>query len=504
MSITNRDENFTYKWFALIGLSLLSFTAFLDFTIVVTALPFIQKELHASILQLQWVSNALAISLCVTMIAAGKLADVLGRRKVFYFGFIIFAIAAVGSGAATTIEWLIAFRALQGVAASIIATSGTALLPEAFPENEQTRALSIFSTFNSTGLALGPFIGGTIISLLSWRWIFWINIPIILVGLALCLFTLKPAPKHPQKIDWIGAILLMLGLGCLVYGTIAGEEYGWTSFITISNLLIGIIASTLLVYVERKIENPLLDLSIFSNKHTALAILACISAGFPAYVFIFFDPLYLHIIRGYDAFFIGLILVMVPIINVLVSLFFEQLERKINVFNLLLFAILSSLAAALLHMFFTQNVSLILILFALAFMGYTWGMCNIGSLAAITRSVKADRVASSVGTVYTFWNVSGSIVLALSSVIFHWQETHAMQSELRTSGLQLSGQELNTVHQALLNPDSADTILKGLPTMDLNVILDIFHRSFIQGYQWVAGFATITVLLIYLAARRLR
>src|SRR5688572_27659442 len=133
--MVNKDDRFPLKWIALIGLSLLSFTAFLDFTIVVTALPFIQKDLNAPILNLQWVTNIFAMALCMFMIAAGKFGDIFGRRRVFYIGFIFFGIAAFGAGAATSINWLIFFRGLQGIASAIVATNSVALLPQAFPAN---------------------------------------------------------------------------------------------------------------------------------------------------------------------------------------------------------------------------------------------------------------------------------------------------------------------------------------------------------------------------------
>ena len=249
---------FPYKWWALIGISLLSFTAYLDYTIVATALPFIQKELNASVLQLQWVMNIFVMVLCMFMIISGQSGDILGRKKVFYFGFFLFAIAAIGAGAAPTMHWLIFFRAIQGFAGAIIITLGVALLPQAFPANEQTRAIGIFSAFNGAGLALGPFLGGLLISTLSWRWVFWINIPIIVAGVLCCSFSLKPSPKpeHNTKVDWMGLILLIVGLGSLVYGIIHGEQMGLYLPLTQITIIGGVIALVLLIIVENRITHP--------------------------------------------------------------------------------------------------------------------------------------------------------------------------------------------------------------------------------------------------------
>src|SRR5262245_22353570 len=135
------EEPYPKKWWALIGLSLLSFTAFLDFTIVTTALPYIQKDFNTTVLELQWVLNVLAMVLCMFMIVVGKAGDLFGRKKVFFLGIIVFGIAAIGAASAQNIDWLIFFRGLQGFAAAIIFTQGVALLPYAFPKEEQSRAI---------------------------------------------------------------------------------------------------------------------------------------------------------------------------------------------------------------------------------------------------------------------------------------------------------------------------------------------------------------------------
>ncbi len=422
-----KENNFPYKWWALIGLSLLSFTAFVDVTIITTALPFIQKELHATVLQLQWVMTIFAMILCMFMIIAGKSGDLLGRKKVFYFGFIIFGIAAIGAANSHSIQMLIFFRAIQGFAAAIIATIGVALLPQAFPANEQMRAIGVYSAFNGAGLALGPFLGGVLITTLGWRWVFWINIPIILIGLGCCSFSLKPSPKpdYNIKIDWYGAILLAIGLGSLIYGIVHGEQMGWDLASTWVAIAGGLSALVLLIILENKIEQPLLDLAIFKNRHACLAMLVCVIAGFIVFVFMFFDSLYLQLMRQQSAFYIGLTLLCVPVSQVFVSLFLEKLVNKFGVFNLLVYGLGIALLAAICHAFFYPNTSIFFIILILVLMGYTWGISNAGSITALTQSVPSEKMGSAIGTLFTILNVSGSISLALATVLFHWRESHS-------------------------------------------------------------------------------
>lgn len=501
-----QNEDFSRKWLALIGLSLLSFTAFLDYTIVTAALPFIQKGLNATVLQLQWILNIYGMILCMFMIAVGHAADLLGRRNIFYFGLILFAFASLGAGFSPTIHWLIFLRAIQGFAAAIIFTVGVALLPQTFPANQQTRAVSIFSAFNGAGLAIGPFLSGILISWLSWRWIFWINFPIIAIGMFLCLFSLKSSPKinYQTKFDWYGLGLLIVGLGCLVYGIIHGEQAGWSSIITYTNILIGIVALTLLIFIEMKIAHPLLDLTLFKNPQAGLVMLVCAMAGYITFVFMFFDSLYLEMMRHQTAFLVGLTLLSVPIVQVLVSLGFEPLVKKFGVFNLLLFGLGTAVLAGLIHAFFTPSITIYFVLIGLILLGYTWGIANAGSIAAITQSIPAEKTGGAIGTVFTIWNISGSIFLALATVVFHWRENVVMNSELAKANVALTAEQHQQITLFLSDPNQAKTILSEFANGKANEVFQAFHFSFMSGFHWVAWLSTVIMLIVLLAGIKLR
>jgi len=413
-------QDFRYKWWALIGLSLLSFTAFLDFTIVSTALPFIQQAFHASVLKLQWITNIYGMLVCIFQVISGRIGDSFGRRKIFYFGFLLFAIASLGAGLAHSIDIVIGFRALQGVAGAIVFTLGAALIPQAFPEKEHTRAVGIFSAFNGAGLAVGPFLGGLLITYLSWRWVFLVNIPIIIIGFICCSFSLKESPRQQQlKIDWWGFLLLAIGLGCFIYGLINGESISWSTPITWINIIIGIVALLALLKVEKKVAHPLLDLDLFKHKHTALVIVAVVLASLVSFTLLFFDPLYLRLVLHHTAMTIGIMLLAVPIMQVIVSIGLTPLIKRFGVFNLLAFSGVTGLITALLHAYFGVGTSLWIIIIAFLLMGYSWGIGNAGSIAGIMQSVKTDQIGGALGTVFTMWNLFNAIFLALSTVIFH-------------------------------------------------------------------------------------
>jgi len=498
-------ENYPHKWLALIGLCLLSFTSFLDYTIVTTALPFIQRDLQATVNELQWLLNIMAMIQCMFMIVAGRAGDIWGRKRIFYFGFILFTIAAIGAATSQNIFILIFFRGIQAFSGSIIFTVGVTLLPQAFPPSQQTQAISIFSAFNGLGLSIGPFLGGVLITLFNWRWVFWVNLPFIIVGFFMSCFTLKPSPKPDSKIkiDWWGFFLLVVGLGCLVYGIIYGQENDWNGT-SIALIVIGIICLILLVYVENKVTNPLLDLQLFKNKLATLSAITCIAAGIVSYVFVFFDPLYFKLIRDQSAFYVGLTLLSVTVIQVIISLMLAKLLKLFSVYQLLVFGIAATAISAFIHVFFHSGTSIIIILLAMILMGYTWGIANAGGITAITNTVDAAETGTAIGTIFTLWNLSGAIFLALSTVIFHLGEHATMSHYFHQNHIILKEGQHSQIRRLLSDPDQALQILKHLSIPNPQVVFNYFKLSFLNGYHWAYWFCTLISIIALLLGLLLR
>ncbi|MBY0529026.1 MAG: MFS transporter [Rhabdochlamydiaceae bacterium] len=412
---------FRFKWWALLGMSLLAFTAYLDATIVNTALPFIQSSLNANILQLQWITNIFTIILSMTMIAIGKCADLWGKKEVFYIGIVIFAIAALGAGLSPTIEMLIFFRGLQALGASSVFIASSALLSEVFPEKERVKAISIYGGVTGFGLMVGPFLGGVLISLLSWRWVFWINLPLIAIGLAACSFSLRGHSKlKPSvKIDWQGLCLLIFGLGALMYGIIAAAQSNWKSIAAWIFLIAGMCALILLILLDNVRKNPLLDLHIFKEKLIILASLSCALAGVVSTVFMFFDPLYLRILRNLSPFLIGLLIAVIPAAQAMISLVFSRSVKKFGVANLLFFSVIAAFLAAVFHRMIQIDTSILFLILPFFLLGINWGLSNAAMITAVNEVIAPKEIGAAIGTIATIWNIAGSLVLAISTVIFN-------------------------------------------------------------------------------------
>lgn len=422
-----KHDRFRFKWWALWGLSLLAFTAFLDATIVNTALPFIQTALKIDILQLQWVANIFPIVLSMSMIAAGKFADRWGRKRLFLIGAILFGIAALGAGWSQTLEMLVFFRGLQSLGAATVFVSAASLLHDVFPENERVKAISIYGGVTGFGLMVGPFLGGILIALLDWRWVFWINLPLIAVGLLACSFSLKSPPpvKHTVKLDWLGLLLLIFGLGALMYGITAGAQADWSSISGWVFTGAGVCVLALLTILDEKRKNPLLDLPIFKQNLIILAALSCALAGVASNVFMFFDPLYLRILRELSPFSIGLLIAVIPAAQSLNSFVFNRAVKRFGVANLLLFSIVAAFVATILHRFIADQTPILFLILPFFLLGVSWGLTNAAMIVAVNQVITPRLIGAALGTIATIWNIVGAILLAISTAIFHAMESHA-------------------------------------------------------------------------------
>ena len=415
------QDQFRYKWWALLGVSVLAFTAFLDATIVNTALPFIQTALKANIFQLQWIANIFTIILSMTMIAIGKLADLCGRKKVFYFGVAAFSIAALGAGLSPTVEILIGFRGLQALGASTIFVASAALLSDVFPKHQQIRAISIYGGITGFGLMLGPFLGGVLIALLGWRWVFWINLPLIAIGLGACSFSLRKQDhqKVNIQIDWLGLFLLILGLGSVMYGIVGGAQANGASFLAWILLGVGILALILLIILDEKRKNPLLDFFIFRKNLISLAALSCALAGVASTVFMFFDPLYLRILRQLPPFEIGLLISIIPAAQALISFGFNRAVQLLGVANLLFFSVIAACLAIYLHRWIGLNTPLSFLALPFFLLGINWGLSNSAMITAVNQVISTQKIGLALGMIATIWNIVGSLLLASSTAVFH-------------------------------------------------------------------------------------
>ena len=240
--------------------------AMIDSTVVNVALPVLQSALDATTAQVQWVVEAYALFLAALILVGGSLGDRWGRRRIFAAGIALFALASLWCGLAPDVNQLIIGRAVQGVGGALLVPGSLAIISAAFDESQRGRAIGTWSGFTAITSAVGPVLGGWLIENTSWRWIFFLNLPLALIVLVL-VFTHVPESRGEERgrLDWPGAVFVTLGLGAIVFGLIEAGRLGLGHFTALSTIVLGAIALLAFVWVEAHSRAPMMPLSLFRS-----------------------------------------------------------------------------------------------------------------------------------------------------------------------------------------------------------------------------------------------
>jgi EmrB/QacA subfamily drug resistance transporter len=241
--------------------------AFIDGTVVNVALPALQEDLKATVVGLQWIIESYALLLAALLLVGGSMGDRYGRRRIFVIGVAVFAGASAWCGFASNIEQLIAARAVQGIGAALLVPGSLAIISNSFSEEDRGRAIGTWSGFSAITAAIGPMLGGWLVEAVSWRAVFFINIPIATLAIAISFYHVPESSNAAKgRLDWVGGILATLGLGALVYGLIESSSRGLTHPAVLTALIGGIALLALFVFVEARSQNPMLPLALFRSR----------------------------------------------------------------------------------------------------------------------------------------------------------------------------------------------------------------------------------------------
>ena len=277
--------------------------AFIDGTVVNVALPALQKHLAATAIGVQWVVEAYALFLSALLLVGGSLGDQYGRRLIFVIGVILFAVASAWCGIAPNIEHLIAARAVQGVGAALLVPGSLAIISASFPREERGRAIGTWSGFSAITTAIGPVFGGWLVDNVSWRAVFFLNLPLAAAVVLISLWRVPESRdrKSSGRIDWMGATLATLGLAGVVFGLIESSRLTLFARPVIASLLAGAIALAAFVVLESRVKSPMVPLSLFRSRNFAGANLLTLLLYFSLGGGLFFLTLNLIQAQGFSA-----------------------------------------------------------------------------------------------------------------------------------------------------------------------------------------------------------
>jgi EmrB/QacA subfamily drug resistance transporter len=276
--------------------------AFIDSTVVNVALPALQTSFHATVVNVQWVVESYGLFLAALILVGGSLGDLFGRRLVFVLGVAIFALASVSCGVASNVHQLIFARSIQGIGAALLVPGSLAIISTSFDEKSRGQAIGTWSGFTAITTAVGPVLGGWLVEHASWRWVFFINLPLAAGVIAISLWRVSESRSAAGgRVDWLGALVVTLGLGGLVFGFIESVDLGWEHPLVVASLIVGCVCLVLFLFVEASVSSPMVPLSLFASPVFSGANLLTLFLYSAIGIFFFLFPLNLIQVQGYSA-----------------------------------------------------------------------------------------------------------------------------------------------------------------------------------------------------------
>ncbi len=321
------------------------FMILLDNSVIFTALPSLQADLRLSTGELSWVQDAYTLVFGGLLLLGARAGDLLGRRRVFVFGLVVFSLASLLIGLAPAGWWAIASRAVQGIGAAIVAPASLSLLTASFPEGrERTRAIALYGATAGIGASLGLVIGGALAHWISWRAGFFVNVPIGAAMIALAPRFLPETGRASGRFDVFGALSATLGVGALVFGIINAAVVGWNSPVTAASAGAGVVLLIIFVLIERRAAQPIMPLRLFASRRRTGAYLARFLYLGAMIGFFFFTTQYLQEVLGFDPLQAGLGFLPMTAVNFAVAMAIPRLASRLPASIPLLAGILLTLA----------------------------------------------------------------------------------------------------------------------------------------------------------------
>jgi EmrB/QacA subfamily drug resistance transporter len=310
-----------YKWIVLSVTTIGSLMAAIDSTIVILGLPDMMISLHADLIEMIWVIMAYILVSTVFLLTFGRVADMLGRVRMYNLGFVIFTIGSALCGFAGNASLLILYRLIQGSGAAMMVVNSVALITEVFPPNERGRALGINAITWSFGGVAGPVLGGLILTLASWRWIFFINVPIGIFGAIWAYRALREMStrKSNEHFDGVGALSFSLGLTALLIALTLGIQFNFTSPPILALFGLFLVGLVFFLWWEQQTKSPVLDLTLFNDRIYNFSVLSAMMQSLALFAVNFLIVFYLQGVLGYDPLKAALLLIPLPIVTSVVA-----------------------------------------------------------------------------------------------------------------------------------------------------------------------------------------
>jgi EmrB/QacA subfamily drug resistance transporter len=480
------------KWWTLTAVSVATFMLLLDITIVNIALPDIQRSLHSTFSDLQWVVDAYTLTLAAVLLVSGSVADRIGRRLVFVIGLVVFSCASLLCGLSVSPIMLTSSRALQGIGGAMMFATSLALIAQSFRGRDRATAFGVIGAVIGAAVAVGPLLGGVLTDALGWQAIFLVNVPIGVIAVIVTLRNVvESRDPQPSGIDWFGAVTFSCSLALLVYALIRGNDDGWTSPLILSFLIGAGVAIVLFVVGEARREHPMLDLGLFRKPAFAGASSTAFMIAASMFSMFLYLTLYLQNVLGYSPLKAGLVFLPITLLAFVVAPIAGKLSARVPI-RFFLAGGLALVGIALVLMGGRQLGSTWVDLlpgFILAGIGV--GMINPPLASAAVGVVEPARSGMASGINNTFRQVGTSTGIAYLGAIFQ----SSVQSKL--SGL-LAGTpaaaHTSQIAQGVAAGGSRQ-VLAAVPPQLRGTVSHAANQAFISGLNELFIVASVTAFV---------
>jgi EmrB/QacA subfamily drug resistance transporter len=468
------------KWWTLIAVCVGIFMLLIDITVVNVALPSIQRSLHSSFSDLQWVVNAYALTLAALLLTAGSFADLFGRKRLFVIGLIIFTAASLTCGLAQSPLMLNVSRAVQGIGGAIMLATSLALIADAFRGRDRATAFATYGAVIGAAVAVGPLVGGALTSGLGWRWIFFVNVPIGIGGTVLTLRSVNES-RDPgaTRVDWLGLVTFSGSLFLFVYALIQGNAKGWGSGEIVGCLAAAVALMIAFVVAEVRQQRPMFDLTLLRRPAFAGASFVGFAISASMFAMFLYLTLYIQNVLDFSPLQAGLRFLPMTVAMFVVAPFAGRLTVRLPI-RVLLAAGLGLTALGLLLMAgLSANSSWTHLLPGFIIGGVGIGLVNPALASTAVGVVPPNRSGMASGINNTFRQTGTATGIAALGAIFQHEVSSRTLSALSRSG-QLQA-VLHGTHgqlEATFASGATATLAHGLPPAAAHALVSSFHGAF--------------------------
>jgi EmrB/QacA subfamily drug resistance transporter len=472
---------------------------FIDGTVVNVALPALQTNLNATVVDVQWVVEAYALFLAALLLAGGSLGDHFGRKRVYTIGVAVFALASIGCGIAPNVNQLIIARAVQGVGGALLVPGSLAIISNSFNDEERGKAIGTWSGFTAITAAIGPVFGGWLIEHVSWRTVFFINVPLAVIVLALVfLHVPESRDEESRGLDWIGAALATISLGTLTYGLIESSRLGFTHPAILTALLGGVLTTIVFVIYEARTSNPMLPLTLFRSRNftganlLTLFLYTALSGSF------FFLPLNLIQVQGYTATGAGAALLPFVLLMFLLSRWSGGLIKHYGAkLPLVIGPIIATIGFGLFMLPKIGGSYWVTFFPAVVVLGLGMAVSVAPLTTTVMSSVKQHRAGVASGINNAVSRTAGLLAVAVLGIVM----LHAFNSQLdrRLASLGITTEIKQSLDQQRSKLAGAE-LGENLDPMVKSELKQAVDESFLAGFRRVMAVAMALALLSALSA----